>query len=124
MFEGNTLILGSFYLLLPSDMAAAISPANRTESGHSISPLDTEAKHSGICFGDTSSDQRFKLNICPCRSPLREVSGEETITNKRTHFSLHPLKLRESAADASFAVAAVLVRPVSIERMGVARCER
>src|ERR1700730_2048236 len=45
-------------------MAAAISPADRTLNlVISVSPLDTEAKHFGVCFGNEWSDRRFKFNI-------------------------------------------------------------
>jgi hypothetical protein len=45
-------------------MAAAISPADRTLNlVISVSPLDTEAKHFGVCFWNELSDRRFKLNI-------------------------------------------------------------
>src|SRR5258708_17688635 len=46
-------------------MAAAISAADRTLNlVISVSPLDAEAKHFGVCFGNEWSDRRFGLNIC------------------------------------------------------------
>src|SRR5260370_39566811 len=45
-------------------MAAAIRAADRTLNlVISVSPLDAEAKHFGVCFGNEWSDRRFELNI-------------------------------------------------------------
>jgi hypothetical protein len=68
-------------------MAAAISPADRTLNPViSVSPLDTEAKHFGVCFGNEWSDRRFKLNIFSW-SFTGARSAEETITNSGPRLS-------------------------------------